>query len=384
MSAGRPTVVCVDDERLVLTTVRDQLRTALGPSFAVEEASSGAEALELVDDLIAEGTAIPCVVSDQLMPGMTGDLFLAAVRERSPDTRTVLLTGQADAKAVGNAVNAAQLFRFLTKPWVTQDLAMTVREACKSHEQALALVRHQAELERMNVELQGFNANLEALVASRTVELTKAHAESERLLLNILPPVIATRLKSGERLIADRFDNAAVLFADVVGFTPRSASLAPEQVIRVLDEVFSAFDAKLAALGVEKVKTIGDAYMAVAGVPAAHANAADAVTRFALGARDVARTIRWPDGEPVTLRFGIHIGPVVAGVLGEKKTIYDLWGDTVNKASRMESYGEPGRVHVSAEVANSLGPAFSLIERGVRDIKGFGSIATFWVDGVND
>jgi len=84
------------------------------------------------------------------------------------------------------------------------------------------------------------------------------------------------------------------------------------------------------------------------------------------------------------LRFGIHIGPVGAGVLGEKKTIYDLWGDTVNKASRMESYGEPGRVHVSAEVANSLGPAFSLIERGVRDIKGFGSIATFWVDGVND
>jgi class 3 adenylate cyclase len=377
--SAKPTVVVVDDEPAVLTSVRDQIRHALGAGFAVEEASGGTDALELLDDLATEGVSVPCVVSDQLMPGMTGDQLLATVHERMPETRTVMLTGQADAHAVGHAVNAAQLFRFLAKPWSAQDLVMTVREACKSHEQALSILRHREELERVNAELRRFNEDLEGQVLARTADLARAHAESERLLLNILPPAIARRLKAGERAIADRFDAAAVLFADVVGFTPRSSTMAPEEVVRVLDALFLAFDAKLVEHGVEKVKTIGDAYMAVAGVPAPCADAAIRIARFALAARDAAEGTLWPDGSPIRLRFGMHVGPLVAGVVGASKTVYDLWGDTVNVASRMESHSEPGRLHVSSAFAAAIGDAFSIEPRGLVEVKGVGSVDTFWL-----
>lgn len=379
--SAKPTLVVVDDEPAVLASVRDQLRASLGSGYAVEEAASGADALELIDDLIAERTPIPCVVSDQLMPGMTGDQLLATVHERLPETRTVMLTGQADAHAVGHAVNAAQLFRFLAKPWSSQDLVMTIREACKSYEQARAIVLHQQDLERMNAELTRFNAELEGQVLARTADLARAHEESERLLLNILPPSIAVRLKAGERAIADRFEKAAVLFADVVGFTPRSSALAPEELVRVLDSLFLAFDGKLAEHGVEKVKTLGDAYMAVAGVPTPCADVAQRLARFAIAARASARDLRWPDGSPIALRFGLHVGPVVAGVVGERKTIYDLWGDTVNMASRMESHGEPGRVHVSAAFAHALEGSFELEPRGPIDVKGVGAVETYWLVG---
>ena len=377
----KPTLIVVDDEPAVLASVRDQLRTSLGAGYAVEEASSGTDALELIDDLVAEGSPIPCVVSDQLMPGMTGDQLLATVHARLPETRTVMLTGQADTIAVGHAVNAAQLFRFLAKPWSSRDLVMTVREACKSFEQARAIALHQRDLERMNAELTRLNAELEGKVLARTADLARAHEESERLLLNILPPSIAARLKAGERAIADRFDEAAVLFADVVGFTPRSSAMTPEGLVRVLDSLFLAFDGKLETFGVEKVKTIGDAYMAVAGVPTPCADPAGRLARFALAANALAGELRWPDGSPIALRFGLHVGPVVAGVVGERKTIYDLWGDTVNVASRMESHGAPGRVHVSAAFAAAIGSGFSLEPRGTVDVKGFGAVETHWLVG---
>jgi adenylate cyclase len=379
--SAKPTLIVVDDEPAVLTNVRDQLRQALGNTYAVEEASSGSDALELIADLIAEGAPIPCVLSDQLMPGMTGDQLLATVHERLPETRTVMLTGQADAHAVGHAVNAAQLFRFLAKPWSSQDLVMTVREACKSFEQARALVLHQRDLERANTELKRFNEDLEAQVFARTADLARAHDESEKLLLNILPPAIAARLKAGERAIADRFERAAVLFADVVGFTPRSTAMSPEEVVRVLDGLFLAFDGELAAYGVEKVKTIGDAYMAVAGVPTPCEDAAERLARFAIAANRISTKLRWPDGSPIALRFGLHFGPVVAGVVGERKTIYDLWGDTVNVASRMESHGAAGRIHASEAFTNALGPAFAFESRGVIDVKGVGAVETFWLAG---
>ncbi len=229
-------------------------------------------------------------------------------------------------------------------------------------------------------QLKSRAASLEVQVRARTADLVKAHEETERLLLNILPPRIAARLKAGERLIADRFDQAAVLFADVVGFTPRSASMPPEVLVRVLDELFLAFDARLAEHRVEKVKTIGDAYMAVAGVPEALPDAAARLARFALSANEVAGSLRWPDGAPIQLRFGLHVGPVVAGVVGERKTIYDLWGDTVNVASRMESHGEAARIHVSEAFAEAVGPSFRLVDRGLHEVKGIGRVRTYWLE----
>ena len=381
MVSVRSVIVVVDDEPLVLATMRDQLRHALTPAYGVEDAADGVDALELMDGLDEEGALISCVVSDQLMPRMSGDQLLTQVHARWPDARTVLLTGQADVHAVGNAVNAADLFRFLAKPWATQDLVMTVREACKSHEQALALAAHRRELEAMNAELKRFNEELELKVQRRTAELERAHGESERLLLNILPASIAARLKRGEQRIADHFACAAVLMADVVGFTPRAAHLAPEQLVHLLDKLFRVFDGRLKVHGIEKVKTIGDAYMAVSGVPVAQDRPAMAMARFALDVRDAIRGQVWPDGSPMAMRFGLSLGPVVAGVVGESKTIYDLWGDTVNVASRMESHGEAGRIHVSEAFAKALGDAFLLEERDAIHVKGLGPVRTFWLDG---
>ena len=169
--------------------------------------------------------------------------------------------------------------------------------------------------------------------------------------------------------------------ADVVGFTPRAAHLAPEQLVHLLDKLFRVFDGRLEVHGIEKVKTIGDAYMAVSGVPVAQDRPAMAMARFALDVRDAIRGQVWPDGSPMAMRFGLSLGPVVAGVVGESKTIYDLWGDTVNVASRMESHGEAGRIHVSEAFAKALGDAFLLEERDAIHVKGLGPVRTFWLDG---
>lgn len=198
---------------------------------------------------------------------------------------------------------------------------------------------------------------------------------SERLLLNILPHDIARRLQNGESTIADHYDPVVVLFADIVGFTEMSAKTPPGELVRKLNEVFSLIDILVEKYDLEKIKTIGDAYMVVAGIPKPQADDLGRIIRFA---REIIEMIHASNA--IQLRIGIDIGEATAGVIGTKKFIFDLWGDTVNTASRMESHGEPGKIHVTARVAEKLDSTFKLTERGKMLVKGKGEMSTFFVD----
>jgi class 3 adenylate cyclase len=197
----------------------------------------------------------------------------------------------------------------------------------------------------------------------------------------VLPEPIAERLKTEPGVIAEHYDAVSVLFADIVGFTARSAVMAAADVVKLLDQVFSAFDRIADVEGVEKIKTIGDAYMLVGGLPKPRPDHLAAVARTALALRDeVARIAALPGQDWLEVRIGIDSGPVVAGVIGRRKFIYDLWGDTVNTASRMESLGPPGEIQVTGRVAAALGPEFAVRPRGTIEVKGKGPMQTFLLD----
>ena len=203
--------------------------------------------------------------------------------------------------------------------------------------------------------------------------------ENERLLLNVLPSPIADRLREGEPLIADRFDDVTLMFADIVEFTRLSASMSPHELVGVLNEVFTVFDSLVDRYGLEKVKTIGDAYMVVGGMPEPSDDHPERVTAMALDLADSVGRIEAATRLGITFRIGIHCGPVVAGVIGTRKFIYDVWGDTVNMASRMESLGVPGRVQVTDVMADRLRGSFDVEARGLIDVKGKGPTATYFV-----
>lgn len=217
------------------------------------------------------------------------------------------------------------------------------------------------------------------VTAARQVE--RAKAETERLLLNILPPPIADRLRSGEKVIADRFDDATLLIADIVGFTEMSSGMSADQVVELLNDIFSVCDALVDRHGLEKVKTIGDAYMVVGGVPVAQADHVQRVADFALDMAAAVDGLQEGRSRRVDFRIGINRGPVVAGVIGSKRTIYDVWGDTVNTASRMEMLGEPGRIHVTDEVHDRLADSYEFESRGQIEVKGKGALPTWFLLG---
>ena len=204
---------------------------------------------------------------------------------------------------------------------------------------------------------------------------------SERLLRSMLPAAIAEELKAGPKTIATRHPSVSVLFADLVGFTSLSERLTAGELVTLLEGIFGRFDAIVAAHGVEKVKTIGDAYMIIAGAPADRPDHAQVLARLGLALITEANAFRARVDLPIALRVGIASGPVIAGVIGETKPAYDVWGDTVNAAARMESHGEPGRVQVTAETAGLLRDAFELEARGTVVIKGKGTMDTWWLLG---
>jgi class 3 adenylate cyclase len=211
--------------------------------------------------------------------------------------------------------------------------------------------------------------------------LQDEQATSERLLLNVLPRPIADRLKRRPGVIADAFPNATVLFADIVDFTRISTDLPPDRLVAWLNDLFSAFDRLSEQFGLEKIKTVGDAYMAASGLPTPREDHARAAAEMALAMqREVAgRTA--PNGEPLRMRIGLHSGPVVAGVIGVRKFIYDLWGDTVNMASRMESHGLAGAIQVTEAAYRRLQSAYAFEDRGVVQVKGKGEMRTYLLTG---
>ena len=200
----------------------------------------------------------------------------------------------------------------------------------------------------------------------------REHARSERLLLNVLPSPVAARLKRDDRVIADAYDDVTVLFADIVDFTPLSERLPADQVVAVLDRVFTAWDRLAARYRVEKIKTIGDAYMVAGGIPLPHESPVEAIAAMALAMQSSLAGIATETGLPLQARIGIDTGPVVAGVIGRARFIYDLWGDTVNTASRMESYALPGTIQVTPRTYDRLHGRYELQPRGPIDVKGKG------------
>jgi class 3 adenylate cyclase len=207
---------------------------------------------------------------------------------------------------------------------------------------------------------------------------------TEELLLNILPSPIAQRLKRAESTIADNFADVTVLFADLVNFTEISAEIPPTRLVDLLNKIFSEFDQLAEKHSLEKIKTIGDAYMVVGGLPTTRPDHAEAIAEMALDMQQKITRFKGLNGEPFRLRIGINTGPVIAGVIGTKKFTYDLWGDTVNVASRMESHGVAGCIQVTATTYERLKDKYVFEERGVTHIKGKGDMMTYWLMGRAD
>jgi len=304
-----------------------------------------------------------------------GEFFARSesLREESIRTTTALLIG---------LVLVAGLVAWVTARGITVPLEALTDAAERIRRGEL---EHRAEVAAQN-ELgtlaSSFNSMMDDLSAqTRTIE--KQRDENQQLLLNILPEPIADRIKSGETTIADSFASVSVVFADLVGFTPYAAARPANEVVDTLSRIFTGFDELAENLGLEKIKTIGDAYMAVSGLPIRSEDHAAAAARFGLAMLDFIRRFNEENGTDFNVRVGINTGPVLAGVIGKHKFVYDLWGDTVNVASRMESHGVAGTVHISKSTWDNLQfeGGFEAEGRGEIEIKGRGSMPTYLLKG---
>ena len=311
--------------------------------YRVTSAASGADALALI---AAEGFDL--VLLDLMMPEMSGFEVLSRLKagERTRHLPVIMISALDELDSTVRCIEAGAE-DYLPKPFNPVLLRARIG-ACLEKKRLLDELR--AEKER-----------------------------SEALLLNILPRSIVERMRRGETVIADRVAEATVLFSDLVDFTSLAARVAPEETVALLGDIFSRFDALAARHGLEKIKTTGDGYMVAGGVPEERTDHAAAVAEMALAMLDAVEGIGRAVGRPLRLRVGLNTGTLIAGVLGTHKFVYDVWGDTVNTAKRMESYGLPGRIHVSATTRHALGEAFRFEPRGPLEVKGKGSMETYFL-----
>lgn len=223
-----------------------------------------------------------------------------------------------------------------------------------------------------------------ALLAGYARQLATERARSERLLLNVLPAPIATRLRERDEVIADAYEAATMIFADVVNSTPLTAELTPREMVALLDEYVSVFDGLADRHGVEKIRTIGDNWMGVAGVPQPRSDHADAVARLAIGMLEYVAERNRSGLRCLDFRIGINSGAVIGGVIGRRKFVFDIWGDPVNTAARMESHGEPGKIQMTEATYELLKDHFVCEPRGTIEVKGKGPMRTWWLIGERD
>jgi class 3 adenylate cyclase len=295
--------------------------------------------------------------------------------------RTVYGQGRRDANTIALSVAGASLgFGLLLLALLQRFVIRRVTGLADEVTVVGAAGDHSLRVHRQgDDELATLADNINSMLASLetlTRALDAEHAKAEKLLRNILPPSVAARLKQ-EETIADSFPEVSVLFADIVGFTALSSHATPGELVAMLNGIFSRFDALAERHGLEKIKTIGDAYMIVAGVPDPRADHAEALANMALDMHDEVDRFNAAHGTALAIRVGINSGPVVAGVIGTKKFIYDLWGDAVNIASRMESSGLAGRVQITEATCERLKGRLAVEERGTIVVKGKGEMRTW-------
>ena len=327
-------ILVVDDTPANIQTLTATLKAQ---GYQISVAVNGRQALEVVARVRPD-----LILLDVMMPEMDG--FEACKHlKANPETRdipVIFLTARTEATDIVQGFELGAL-DYVAKPFNSHEL-----------------------LARVNTHLT----------------MDKLRRENERLLLNVLPAAVAARLKQGEDSIADHFEQVSVLFADIVGFTALSAGMSPDALVQLLNELFTTFDGMAARLGVEKIKTIGDCYMAVCGAPVACDRHTEILACMGLEMIEALAVFNRQHATQVNVRIGLHTGPVVAGVIGRSKFIYDLWGDTVNLASRMESTGVPGRIQVTEAVQEILAPHYELEARGEIEAKGKGLVKT-WLLG---
>ena len=349
MANNQGHILIVDDYRT------NRLKLSLGlkqQGHTVAEAESGQRALDML-----RANSFDLVLLDILMPEMDGYEVLRQMKSDSAlrAVPVIIISAQDELESVVRGIELG-----------AEDYLP------KSFDPVLLKARIQACLEkkRLRDHEQSF---------MREIQLERE--KSERLLLNILPAAVAARLKQTQDIIADNFEDVSVMFVDIVDFTPLATSMPAAEMVRLLNAVFSTFDALVDRYGLEKIKTNGDSYMVVGGLPNPCDDCLEGVASMALDVLTSASQFSRPDGQPLRLRVGIHAGPVVAGVIGTKKFAYDLWGDTVNIASRMESQGLPGAIQVTQDVYERLRDRYVFQPRGEISIKGKGGMLTYWLTG---
>lgn len=312
---------------------------------------SGEEALEWMSRYTPD-----LVLLDMLMPGLTGRDVLAAIKQISSlaEVPVIVISALDDQAEIARCIELGAE-DYLSTPFNPAILKARISTCLEKRRLRKAEIQHLTRLE-------------------------EEKRKSERLLLNILPEPVADRLKAGEKVIADYFADVTVIFADLVDFTELASERNPEMLVGMLNSFFSRLDLIAQKHGLEKIKTIGDAYMAVAGLPMPREDHAEATTQFALDLFSEIDGFSSEFGGPLNVRIGIDSGPVIAGIIGRNKFIYDLWGDTVNIASRMESTGIAGEIQVSENTWRHLKDRHSFRDRGEIDVKGKGKMNAYLLD----
>jgi adenylate cyclase len=360
-------LILVDDSPLIRDLIGEQLEQG---GWEVRRAGGGKEALALVRDWPAD-----TVVCDLHMPDMAGFDVIHEIRRIDQTLPVVVLSGDDDLTAVLGAVRLGAFDYVIKQSDDLGALEAAIARAVAHGRLARENLRLTAALERANAELA---AHVHELRTQHAL-LEQARTRSDALLRNILPGAVAERLMRGEQVIADGFDQCTVLFADLVGFVQLASERAPIAVVQLLDDIVSRFDHLVECHGLEKIKTMGDAYMAAAGLPTPRADHAQAAAEMALDMLTVIEAVRSQSAVALQVRIGIHSGPVVAGIIGTKKFSYDVWGDTVNVASRMQSSSVPGRIQISEATHRLLGDRYAVEARGPTAVKGKGQVQTWFL-----